>query len=136
MRKMSLTAEAREECDDFFPGLEVVAAPANTGAEEVGVVGGVDEIVAIEELLLIGENHAVESRRAQEFLDPTLRFGDLRGVVGGGRCHDAHIVVLNEELIGFVHACSGFAKGVVERAVVNEHGGACHPFPCHQRTAF
>ena len=121
-----LTAEAREERDNFFPCFEVVAAPANASAEEVGVVGGVDEIVAIEELLLIDENHAIESRRAQEFLNPALRFGDLLAIVGGSRCHNAHVVALNEELVGFVHACSGFAKGVVEGAEVNKHGGAFH----------
>ena len=100
----SLPTQPFKERNHLFPRLERIATEGDGRAHEVGIRLRVDEIIAIEEVLLIGEHHTIVGRCREIFLHPTLHFVRVSMVVCGHRRHDIHLIVLQQQLIGFVHA--------------------------------
>ena len=122
-----LSSQSVEEDNDVLPGLQLVAAEAQGSTDEIGRFGGGDEVVAIEELQVVGEDDAIPGGCTEDALDPSLLRCQLVGVAGGGWYDKVDVVVLQQLFVGFVETRFRSAVGVGQRVPVDEHGGAVAP---------
>ena len=104
----SLSAEQREVVDDVVPRLELVAAELQArGQLGVGVLA-LDEVVAVEQVALVGEDGVAPGRDVDVFVEPgeeptpfpSPREGCRIG--RGGRTDEIDLIALDEEAHGFL----------------------------------
>ena len=89
-----LSSQAFKESDDFFPGLELIAAEVQCCSEEVVVSGAADEVVAIKKLWLVGEDDVIPCRRTEGLFNPFLLSGNGFRTVRRGRTDEEDVVVV------------------------------------------
>ena len=73
---------------------------------------------------MVGKNQMVVGRCRQVFLAPVLHPCERSVVVGGCRCHDEDVVVLQQHFVSLVHAACRMVVGVVEAGKVDVDNGA------------
>ena len=95
-----LSSQAFKESDDFFPGLELVAAEVQCCSEEVVMLRTADEVVAIKQLRLVGEDDAIPCRRTEGLFDPFLLSGNDFRTVRRSRTDEEDVVAVE---IGRAH---------------------------------
>ena len=98
-----LATQQFEITDDFFPGLELVAAPTDDGTHKVVHIAVAYQVVGTDELRVIGLDYPVPRRSRERVFYPCSHLGYLFGVVGGSRRHYPYIVLLDEHLKRLVH---------------------------------
>ena len=109
-----LPAEALEILQDVVPGFEGVAAEGDGGGHGIGRLGRLDEVVAIEQVALVGEHGVAPGGYVDVLLQPAGGLGV--GLGHGRRCwgHEVHLVALNELAHGLLAAAGGMAIGILQ----------------------
>ena len=79
-----LSSQSLEEGDDFLKSLEFIASKLDTGSHETFCWMWIDEVIAIQEILLVGEDDVVVGWGREVFFYPILYLRHILMVVGRG----------------------------------------------------
>lgn len=79
-----LSSQSLEEGDDFLESLEFIASKLDAGSHETFRWVWGDEVVAIEQVLLVGEDDMVVGWGREVFFYPSLYLRHILMVVGRG----------------------------------------------------
>ena len=97
-----MSTQSFEEGDDFLEGLEFIAAILYGCTHETIAWARVDEVIAVEQVLLIAEDDVVVGWGRESFLYPGLHLRHIFMVVGWRRCYDFYNVMLYHHLESIV----------------------------------
>jgi hypothetical protein len=119
-----LSSQSFEEGDDFFEGLEFIAAVFYRRTHETIAWARVDEVIAVEQVLLVAEDDVVVGWGREIFLHPGLYLRHVFMVVGWRWGYDIYVVMLYQHLVSLVHRTGCLHVTVVQGIEVDVYDRA------------